>query len=144
MPTSKRVENAVTQAQFEQLAAFRYRLRLFLRFSEQVARREGVTPIQYQLLLQIRGLPGRDWATVGELAERLQVRHNAVVSLVTRCESLSLVRRCASPTDGREVHVRLQPKGQRVLARLAPLHHAELRALGAAMAPVLPTPPSRR
>src|ERR1041384_7007929 len=112
---SSRKPPTVTKAQLEQLADFRFQLRQFLRFSEQVSRRAGVTPLQYQLLLQIRGFPGRDWATVGELAERLQARHNAVVSLVTRCESLGLVQRTVSPTDRREVHVRLTAAGTKRL-----------------------------
>ncbi len=126
---------AITRKQFEQLAAFRYQLRQFLRFSENVSREHGVTPIQYQLMLQIRGYPERDFATVGELAERLQTRHNAMVSLITRCEALDLVERTRSETDGRAVHVSLTKKGLRILDRLAPLHHAELRALREVLMP---------
>jgi DNA-binding MarR family transcriptional regulator len=125
----------ITRKQFEQLAAFRYQLRQFLRFSEQVSREHGVTPIQYQLMLQIRGFPERDWATVGELAERLQTRHNAMVSLITRCEAIGVVERARSETDGRTVHVNLTKKGLRILDRLAPLHHAELQALRDVLAP---------
>ncbi|TDU31144.1 DNA-binding MarR family transcriptional regulator [Panacagrimonas perspica] len=126
---------AITRKQFEQLATFRYQLRQFLRFSEQVSREHGITPIQYQLMLQIRGFPERDWATVGELAERLQTRHNAMVSLVTRCEALGIVERTRSETDGRAVHVMLTKKGLQILDRLAPLHHAELQALRDVLAP---------
>ena len=46
MPSRPRVAGTVTKKQFEQLAAFRYQLRQFLRFSEQVSRAHGVTPIQ--------------------------------------------------------------------------------------------------
>ena len=56
---------------FEVLADFRYQIRKFLRFSEKVIHEQGITSLQYLLLLQIKGYPGRDWATVGELAERL-------------------------------------------------------------------------
>ena len=89
----------LAKAEFEALAEFRYQLRRFLRFSEQVTRESGITPLQYQLMLQIKGFPGRDWATVGELAERLQAQHHGVVALVSRCESLGLVQRRASPSD---------------------------------------------
>ena len=129
---------AVTKKQFEQLADFRYQLRLFLRFSEQVSREHGITPIQYQLLLQIRGFPDRDWATVGELAERLQVRHNAMVSLLTRCEVLGLVERTRSETDGRAVHITLTRQGLALLGQLAPLHHAELQTLRDVLPPPAP------
>lgn len=138
MTAKPRAVRAVTKKQFEQLAAFRYQLRQFLRFSEQVTREQGVTPIQYQLMLQIRGFPDRDWATVGELAERLQTRHNAMVSLLTRCEALGLVERARSETDGRAVHVSLTKKGLRTLDRLAPLHRAELQTLHEVLAPPPP------
>jgi DNA-binding MarR family transcriptional regulator len=114
---------------FEQLSAFRYQMRRFERFSEQAAHGEGITPLQYLLLLHIRGYPGRDWATIGELAERLQSHHHGVVALVTRCEALDLVRRQVSETDRRQVEVHLQKAGEQVLARLAQLHRAEIESL---------------
>jgi DNA-binding MarR family transcriptional regulator len=114
---------------FEQLSEFRYQMRRFERFSEQAAQEEGITPLQYLLLLHIKGYPGRAWATVGELAERLQSHHHGVVALVTRCEALGLVRRKPSPDDRRQVQVHLEPSGEQVLERLAALHRAELKSL---------------
>lgn len=119
----------LAKAEFEALAEFRYQLRRFLRFSEQVTRESGITPLQYQLMLQIKGFPGRDWATVGELAERLQAQHHGVVALVSRCESLGLVQRRASPSDLRRVEIRLTPEGERATSRLARLHRDELASL---------------
>ncbi|MFX6258805.1 hypothetical protein ABTF80_22370, partial [Acinetobacter baumannii] len=52
---------------FEALSDFRYQLRRFMRFSEDAVREEGLTVQQYLLLLHIRGFPGRDWASIGEL-----------------------------------------------------------------------------
>ena len=112
--------------QYRALADFRYELRRFLRYSEEVTRRHGMTPLQYQMLLQIRGYPGRSRATVGELAERLQAKHHGVVALVTRCERAGLVARHASVDDRRRVLVRLTPRGERELERLARLHRNEL------------------
>ncbi|SAL55780.1 MarR family winged helix-turn-helix transcriptional regulator [Caballeronia humi] len=119
----------LTKKDFEQLSEFRYQMRRFERFSENAAQGEGITPLQYLLLLHIRGYPGRDWATIGELAERLQSQHHGVVALVTRCEALDLVRRQVSETDRRQVEVHLQKAGEQVLARLAQLHRAELKSL---------------
>jgi DNA-binding MarR family transcriptional regulator len=48
---------------------------------------------------------------------------------VSRCEALSLVRRQVSETDRRQVEVHLEKTGERVLARLAELHRAELKSL---------------
>ncbi|CAH2912098.1 MAG: Transcriptional regulator, MarR family [uncultured Paraburkholderia sp.] len=116
------------KADFEQLSEFRYQMRRFERFSEQAAQSEGITPLQY-LLLHIKGYPERDWATVGELAERLQAQHHGVVALVSRCEALNLVRRQPSEIDRRQVEVHIEKAGERVLARLAELHRAELKSL---------------
>lgn len=121
--------SAMTKAEFERLAHFRYQLRRFLRFSEEVAREHGTTSLQYLLMLQIKGFPGREWATVGELAERLQAKHHSVVSLVTRCETLGLVSRSASGDDRRRVEVKLTRKGEQCLEKLALLHRAELQSL---------------
>jgi len=118
----------VTKSQYEALANFRYRMRQFLRYSEQITRQHGMTPLQYQLLLQVKGYPGRDWATVGELAERLQAKHHGVVSLITRCQRAGLVKRQPSEEDRRTVHVRLTSKGETALSRLAELHRDELLA----------------
>ncbi|CAE6805070.1 hypothetical protein R69927_01357 [Paraburkholderia domus] len=117
------------KADFEQLSEFRYQMRRFERFSEQAAQSEGITPLQYLLLLHIKGYPERDWATVGELAERLQAQHHGVVALVSRCEALNLVRRQVSETDRRQVEVHLEKAGEKVLAKLAELHRAELKSL---------------
>ena len=115
----------MTKAEFEALAQFRYQLRRFLRFSEEVTRRSGVTPLQYQLMLQIKGFPGREWATVVELAERLQAKHHGVVALISRCEKADLVVRKSSRSDLRLVEVQLTGKGERCLERLARQHRAE-------------------
>jgi DNA-binding MarR family transcriptional regulator len=69
---------------FERLSHFRYRLRCFLRDSENICRQHGLTPLQYQLLLHLKGFAGREWASVGELAERLQAKHHGTVMLVDR------------------------------------------------------------
>lgn len=122
---------AMPKAEFEKMAQLRYQLRRFMRFSEEAARKSGVTPLQYQLMLQIKGFPGRDWATVVELAERLQAKHNGVVALVSRCEAAGLVSRSASQSDLRRVEVRLTPQGESCLARLAQLHRTELASLQA-------------
>jgi DNA-binding MarR family transcriptional regulator len=111
---------------FEALSDFRYQLRRFLRFSEEVVRGEGITPLQYLLLLHIKGFPGRDWATVGELAEKLQAHHHGTVALVSRCEGLGLVKRRPSETDRRRVEIHLTPKGERSIEQLARIHRAEL------------------
>lgn len=119
----------LAKSDFHQLSEFRYQMRRFERFSEHAAHSEGITPLQYLLLLHVKGYPGREWATVGELAERLQAQHHGVVALVSRCEAIGLVERRPSETDRRQVEVHLLQAGETILARLAALHRAELKSL---------------
>ena len=119
------------KAALERQSLFRYELRRFLRFGEEASRAAGVTAVQHHLMLHTQGFPGRDWASIGELAERLQTAHHGVVALVTRCEDAGLVRRQASKTDGRLVEVHLTAKGRRIVERLAAEHRAHLGGLAA-------------
>ena len=117
------------KSDFERLSQFRYRLRCFLRHSEDICRRYGLTPLQYQLLLHLRGFYGRDWATVGELAERLQSKHHGVVALVDRCEQLSLVERRQGREDRRQIEVHLLEEGVNRVTQIAEAHQPELSHL---------------
>jgi DNA-binding MarR family transcriptional regulator len=121
--------HALTKSDFESLSEFRYQLRRFLRFSEDAAHAEGLTPLQYQMLLHLKGYPGRDWATIGELAERLQAQHHGVVALVSRCEGAGLVTRVHAAHDRRQVQVHLTAAGLATVTRVANLHRAELASL---------------
>lgn len=116
----------LTKDEFERLSNFRYQLRRFTRWSEQLTRRAGVTNLQYLLMLHVQGYAGRDWATITELAERLQASHHGVVALVTRCENLGFVERRRGRLDGREVEIHLTAKGRKLVERLALLHRDEL------------------
>ena len=123
----KEVFRALSKENFEQLSEFRYQMRRFERFSEQAAQDAGITPLQYLQLLHIKGDPDRDWSTVGEISERLQAHHHGVIVLVSRCEALDLIKRKASETDRRQVEVHLLKTGEKILARLAELHQAEVK-----------------
>jgi DNA-binding MarR family transcriptional regulator len=122
-------DKPMTMRQYQALADFRYELRRFLRHSEQMTRRNGLTPLQYQLLLQIKSYSDSRSATIGALAERLQSKHHGVVALATRCEKLGLLVRQASKEDRRVVYLTLSVKGDRALERLARWHRDEHRSL---------------
>jgi DNA-binding MarR family transcriptional regulator len=125
--------NAMSSIEFRALAEFRYQIRQFLNGSEQAARAAGLEPQQYLFLLALRGLPiGRE-GTIRELAERMQLRHHSVVELVDRLERQQLLRRERSRTDRRQVIVRLTPRGQKILSRLALQRLAELRTAAPAL-----------
>jgi len=116
--------------QYETLAAFRYALRRFIHFSEEAARDASITPQQHQALLAIKGFPGRDSITVGELAERLQLRHHSVVGLVDRLVLEKLVARTPAKEDRRQVLVQLTTRGEKTLEKLSALHHKQLQRIG--------------
>jgi len=120
----------LSKADYEALAALRYTLRLFLRFSEDAATAAGLAPQQHQALLAIKGFPGREQITIGELAERLQIQHHSAVGLVNRLVAEKHVAREASPEDRRKVLVALTPRGERLLAKLSAAHREELRRIG--------------
>jgi DNA-binding MarR family transcriptional regulator len=126
-------DRGLEKADYEALAAFRYTLRRFLRSTEDNARAEGITPQQHQLLLAVKGQPGREWATISELAEALQIRHHAAVGLVDRSERVGLVQRASDLEDRRQVRVTLTLKGQRILAHLTESNRSELRTLQRAL-----------
>ena len=131
---TSRVAEPLTKADFEALARFRFGIRRYLRFSEQTVREHGLTPQQYQLLLALKGYPGREWATLSELADRLQLRHHSVGELVNRAQAQGLVDRTPHPGDARAVRIQLTPEGDRALARLSALHRDELRRMRTALA----------
>ena len=120
----------LVKSEYETLAAFRYALRQFLRFSEAAAREAGITAQQHQALLAVKGFPGRDRVTVGELAERLQLRHHSTVGLVDRLVAEKLVIRAPSAEDRRQVLIQLTNRGEKILEKLAAVHRQQLQRIG--------------
>lgn len=120
----------ITQAHYESLAALRHALRRFMNFSQEAARGSGLTPQQHQALLAIKGFPGRDYVSITELAERLQLRHHSAVGLVDRLVRARLLRRSPAATDRRRVELRLTAQGEKMIERLSAIHLRELRQLG--------------
>jgi DNA-binding MarR family transcriptional regulator len=100
-----------------EVAEFRESLRRFLRQSERVARRAGLTPQRHLLLLMIKGArDGSEQSTVTELSERLQLAQSTVTELVSRAEEVGLVERQQSQSDARVAHLRLTAEGERRLS----------------------------
>ena len=127
------MEKALTAKDYESLAALRYYIRRFLHFSELAVRRMGLEPGQHQLMLALKGLPPATRPRIGELAERLQIRHHSTVELVNRLATRGYVKRLKGQNDRREVLVILTPKGESVLRELSLHHRAELRKEGPAL-----------
>lgn len=123
----------LSREDFEHLLAFRASLRRFQRWSEDQAKAAGLTHVQHQLLVAIKGHPGSEAPTVGELADYLLLRHHSTVELVDRAEAAGLVRRVNDARDGRVARVRLTAKGDRILMQLTPSHLVELHSLAAVL-----------
>jgi len=136
-PLGKRDIRPIGKADYEALATFRYALRRFLAFSKRAAESVGLRPQQHQALLAIEGYPGREQITVGELAERLQIRHHSAVGLVDRLVSLGLVERRHGEEDRRVVYVTVTSQGRSLLERLSVAHREELKNVAPAVYAVL-------
>ena len=126
MPMSKR---ALPEDAYRRLLALRTDLRRFEHWSETQARAAGLTPAQHQLLLAVRGHDDPRGPKVGDVAERLLLRHHSTVGLVDRAEVAGLLRRIRDEDDHRVVRLRLTPSGEERLAALSALHVEELRRL---------------
>ena len=132
-------DEEISISEYRALAEFRYQLRRFLRFSEQAARAAGLEPQQHQLLLAIKGLPEGKQATVGTLAERLQIEHHSTVELIDRLVERGFIQRTRDEADQRRVLITLTPQGKEVLRKLSLSHRAELRSAGSALVQSLST-----
>jgi DNA-binding MarR family transcriptional regulator len=114
---------------YRKLLSFRTALRRFLRWSDDAAEAQGVAPAQYQLLVVVKGLSEGGSPSIGQIAEQLLLKHHSTSELVHRAEESGLVRTRPDGSDHRLIRVGLTARGERVLARLAPLHVEELARL---------------
>ena len=122
---------------YEVLAEFRYLLMRFAAFSEQAARAAGLAPRQHQALLAIKGYPGGGGVTIGNLAERLGIRHHSTVGLIDRLASRGYLVRRADPDDRRRTFLSLTASGEQALAGLSAAHRQELRRVAPLLKSVL-------
>jgi DNA-binding MarR family transcriptional regulator len=127
----------VSPADYRALAGLRHRIRLFLQEGDAAARRVGLEPQQFVLLLTVRGLPEGVEATVHTLAERLALKHNTTVELIDRMARHGYVSRNRSHDDARCVIVSLEPRGRKLLEQVARQRLTELRAGGAELVDAL-------
>ena len=127
----------LTPEDYRNLAEFRRQIRQFVSFSEGVAKQHGIEPKQHQLLLTLKGLPENVRPTIGELAERLFIRHHSAVEMVNRLAAAGFVVRARGDYDRREVHIRMTASGASLLRKLSLMHRVELDRSGPALAKAL-------
>ena len=129
----------IRDSEYAALAELRFRIRRFLRGSDDAAVAAGLEPQQYQMLLALRGLPTEEEASIRQLAERLFIRHHSAVGLIDRLEARGYVRRDRSRGDQRRVSVMLLSRGKRALEKVVPHRLHELRASGDALVAAIST-----
>jgi DNA-binding MarR family transcriptional regulator len=123
---SVELARSLNDADYRRLLGFRTSLRRFLRWSEERAAEAGLSAVQHQLLLAVRGHAGPVAPTIGEIADQLLIKHHSAVELVNRAEDARLIRRIQDRADRRVVRVELTADGARRLARLTERTIAEL------------------
>ena len=111
---------------YQALSQFRYRLRIFLAFSNANAHNIGLTSQQYQALLAIRGFSSQRPIFVGELAESLLIKHHSTVELVDRMSKLGLLQKTIDANDNRRVLVTVTNKGRLLLRKVATVNFKHL------------------
>jgi DNA-binding MarR family transcriptional regulator len=124
-----KVRPVISRDDYVALAAFRKALRKFLSFYEEGIREVGLTPQQHQTLLAVYANPDRDWVSVGEIADSLQLKHHAAVGLVDRCQAAGLVERTHDLHDRRVVRITLTEKGRSILETVTERNISQLRML---------------
>jgi DNA-binding MarR family transcriptional regulator len=130
-----------TTKDFQHLLDFRVSLRMFQRWSQDQAAAVGLTHVQHQLLVAVKGHPGGSPPTMGEIAGYLMLRPHSAVELVDRAEAAGIVRRSADQDDGRVVRVELTSKGDQLVTQLTRAHLAELRKLAATLSELVAAGP---
>jgi DNA-binding MarR family transcriptional regulator len=132
-PAPAELSPVLDDGDYQRQAQFRYAIRRFSRFSEDQARLAGITPQQHLLLLTVRGHPAYPNVTIGDVADRLQIRHHSASLLVERSRQRGLLERHEDPADRRRVVVTLTAEGLRLLERITRANRLEMRALDDAL-----------
>jgi DNA-binding MarR family transcriptional regulator len=77
----------------------------------------GLTPPQFDIIATLGNTPGMRFK---ELGEKTLCTKGTLTGIVDRLAEKGLVRRVASPTDGRSQIVQLTPEGEAVFAQTFP------------------------
>jgi DNA-binding MarR family transcriptional regulator len=124
---TRRGSQAVSRAEYQALAEFRYQLAGFLRRRRSAAQNAGIEPQQYELLLAVKGLPTNKKPTIKQIAEQLRLQHHSTVELTTRLVKRGLVKRQRSKEDRRSVLLSLTKNGQRAMDQVVEYSLEQLR-----------------
>lgn len=90
----------------------------------------GLTPPQFDIVATLGNTPGM---TPKELGEKTLITKGTLTGVVDRLADKGLVRRVASPSDGRSQIIRLTRAGEKLFARVFPAHMAYMQRAFAAL-----------
>ena len=124
---TSRSTKAISRAEYQSLAEFRYQIASFLRRRRTAAQDAGIEPQQYELLLAVKGLPGGKKPTIKQIAEQLRLQHHSAVELTTRLVNRGLIRRERSTEDRRSVLLSVTKAGQKAMDEVVQYSLHELR-----------------
>ena len=93
----------------------------FESYSASHIRTLGLTPPQFDIVATLGNTDGMSFK---ELGEKTLITKGTLTGVVDRLEAKSLVRRVASPSDGRSQTVQLTRKGEVLFAKIFPAHLA--------------------
>ena len=81
----------------------------------------GLSASQFAVMMGTGSRQGEDGVSIKQLADHITLAPTHVTTEVGRLERKKLLQKRPSPKDGRSVLVSLSPKGEREIARIAPL-----------------------
>src|SRR5512135_2776596 len=91
----------------------------FESYSSRHVRSLGLTSPQFDIIATLGNTPGM---TFRELGEKTLITKGTLTGVVDRLEAKKLVRRVASPTDGRCQIVQLTARGEALFTKVFPAH----------------------
>jgi MarR family 2-MHQ and catechol resistance regulon transcriptional repressor len=92
-------------------------------YSSAHVRALGLTPAQFDIVATLGNTPGM---TTRELGEKTLITKGTLTGVVDRLVDKKLVRRVALPSDGRCQIVQLTAQGEKLFARVFPVHLAHM------------------
>lgn len=96
----------------------------FEAYSSAHIRTLGLTPAQFDIIATLGNTAGMP---LNELGTKTLITKGTLTGVVDRLSDKKLVRRSASPSDGRSQIVQLTPQGEALFERIFPAHLAHLQ-----------------
>jgi len=118
---------------YESLGELSRQLRRFLQFRRHEARQRGLSPREYLLLLEIKGLSSERPPNIAALAGRLQIAHSNAVELLQDLFRRGLIKKMRVHSDRRQVLLSLTAKGEHRLRSVVARSLDDVRSEGPAL-----------